>query len=114
MEAIVIEVICDCGAVRLEVTEAPKEVNDCQCSWCQRLGALWSYYLKSQVRLVSEPGATSIYLRGGKHLAFHRCKVCGLTTHWVNMDETRPRMGVNARLMPREVRAQARVFQGMP
>ena len=109
-----IEVVCDCGAVRLEVAEAPKELNDCQCSWCQRLGALWSYYPKTQVRVVSAPDATAIYLRGGRHLEFHRCRICGLTTHWVNVDETRPRMGVNARLMPRDVRAQARVFQGMP
>lgn len=109
-----IDVICDCGAVRLEVTEAPQEVNDCQCSWCQRLGALWAYYPKEQVRVVSAPEATSIYLRGGRHLEFHRCRICGLTTHWLNVDATRPRMGVNTRLMPRDVRARARVVQGMP
>jgi hypothetical protein len=38
-----IEAVCDCGAVRLEVATAPEKVNDCQCNWCQRLGALWSY-----------------------------------------------------------------------
>lgn len=108
-----IEAVCDCGAVRLEIAEAPTEVNECQCLWCQRLGALWAYYMKEQVRFVSDPEATSVYLRGAKRLEFHRCKVCGLTTHWVNVDATRPRMGVNSRLMPREVRAQTRTFQGM-
>ena len=107
-----VEAICDCGAVRLEVAEAPLEINDCPCSWCQRLGALWAYYPKDQVHLTSNPESTSIYLRGQRRLEFHRCKVCGLTTHWINTDPTKPRMGVNARLMPTEVRAQARPYQG--
>lgn len=107
-----IEAVCDCGAVRFEVTEAPTEVNDCQCSWCRKLGALWAYYTRDQVRFVSEPDATSIYLRGDRWLEFHRCKVCGLTTHWVAVDPKPQRMGVNARLMPREVRDRARVRQG--
>jgi hypothetical protein len=107
-----IEAVCDCGAVRLEAAEPPEEVNDCQCDWCQRLGALWAYYPKDQVRLVCEPGATSVYQRASRRLEFHRCRVCGLTTHWAQVDQTRPRMGVNARLMPRDVRARARVYQG--
>jgi len=68
----VIEAVCDCGAVRLQVSKAPEEVNDCQCSWCQRLGALWAYYMKDEVRLVCEPDATSIYLRGPRGLEFDR------------------------------------------
>jgi hypothetical protein len=107
-----IEAVCDCGAVRLEIAAAPDEVNDCQCDWCQRLGSLWAYYPKDQVRLVCEPGATEIYQRASRRLEFHRCKVCGLTTHWAPVDPTRPTIGVNARLMPREVRARARVVQG--
>lgn len=107
-----VESVCDCGAVRLQLSKAPEEVNDCQCSWCQRLGALWAYYMKDEVRLVCAPDATSIYLRGPRGLEFHRCKVCGLTTHWLAVNRTRPRMGVNARLLPREVRAQARVIEG--
>lgn len=68
------------------------------------LGALWAYYPKGQVRFLSEPGATTIYLRGARKLESHRCRMCGLTTHWVNRDSTLLRMGVNARLLPRNVR----------
>jgi hypothetical protein len=107
-----IEAACDCGAVRLEIDEAPTQLNDCPCDWCQRLGALWAYYPKEKVRLVSEAGATSTYQRAARRLAFHRCDVCGLTTHWSHVDPTRPNMGVNARLMPRDVRAAARVLHG--
>jgi len=107
-----IEAVCDCGAVRLEIAEPPEQVNDCQCAWCQRLGALWAYYPKDQVRFVCAPDATTVYQRASRRLEFHRCKVCGLTSHWVNADPNGRRMGVNARLMPREVRKRARLVQG--
>ena len=107
-----IEAVCDCGAVRLEVAEAPTRLNDCQCDWCQRLGALWAYYPTDQVRLVCEPGATEVYQRASRRLEFHRCRVCGLTSHWAPASPEGRRMGVNARLLPREVRARAQVFQG--
>jgi hypothetical protein len=105
------EARCDCGAVVLEVADDPAEI--CQCSWCQRLGALWAYYPKHQVRILSGPDATSVYLRAARRLEFHRCKVCALTTHWVNVDSTKGKMGVNARLMPAEARSSARLFRGM-
>ena len=107
------EAICDCGAVRLQVTEDPTEINDCHCSWCQRLGALWAYYEKDQVRILCAPDATSVYMRAAHEIEFHRCKVCGLTTHWLPVDPERSLMGVNTRMMPTEVRARAKVFQDM-
>ena len=108
-----IQAVCDCGAVALDVAEAPTDINNCPCSWCQRLGALWAYYPKDHVRLVCEPGATHIYLRGPRRLEFHSCRVCGLTTHWSHTDPARPNMGVNARLMPRAVRDAATLHHGM-
>ena len=103
-----IEAVCDCGAVRLEISRPPEKVNDCQCSWCQRLGALWAYYPRDEVRVL-DPGATEVYQRAARRLEFHRCKVCGLTSHWVSVVPSVTWMGVNSRLMPREVRAQAKV-----
>lgn len=105
-----IEAVCDCRAVA--IPEEPEEVNDCQCAWCQRLGALWAYCAKGHVRFLNEPDATSIYLRGARRREFHRCKTCGLTTRWVNRDSTKLRMGVNARLLPRDVRDRARSVSG--
>ena len=105
-----IDAVCDCGAVRLQVAKAPAEVNDCQCPWCQRLGATWAYYRKDQVRILCEPDATSVYLRAERRLEFHRCKICGLTTHSLNADPSRLRMGVNTRLMPPDVRALSSRF----
>ena len=107
-----IEAICDCGAVRLKIAAAPVELNDCPCSWCQRLGALWAYYPKDQVLVVTGQDAEDIYQRGSRNLLFHRCKACGLTAYWTNSKAEKVKMGVNARLMPREARNHARVVQG--
>ena len=106
-----IEAVCDCGAVRLEMNRGPEKVNDCQCAWCQRLGALWAYYPRDEVRVLADPGATEVYQRAAQRIEFHRCKVCGLTSHWVGAVPSITWMGVNSRLMPREVRAQAAVVQ---
>jgi hypothetical protein len=104
-----IEASCHCGAVRLAVTEPPAEVTDCNCSICRRYGVLWAYYSRAQVRLSPTGGGTDAYLWGDREIEFHRCAGCGCVTHWSSVDEARDRMGVNARLMAREVLAGARV-----
>ena len=104
-----IESSCHCGAVRLEVEEAPKEVNSCGCSICRRYGTLWAYYSPARVRITPPEGATDIYMWNGREIEFHRCKDCGCVTHWAPVDKTVDRMGVNARLMAPKVLAQAKV-----
>jgi hypothetical protein len=102
-----IEATCHCGAVRIEVETPPQTVTSCNCSICRRTGGLFAYYSPKQVRV--GPGATDIYIWGDRSLELHRCKVCGCVTHWSPIDKTLDRMGVNARLMPPEVLARARV-----
>jgi len=100
---------CHCGAVRLEieVEAAPTEVSSCNCSICRRNGTLWAYYSPKLVKL--NGGATDIYMWGDRMLELHRCKICGCVTHWVPVDKTYDRMGVNARLMAPDVLAAAKV-----
>jgi len=89
---------CHCGAVRMEISEAPATVTDCNCSICRRLGTLWAYYRPEQV--TRSGGATDIYMWGDRDIEFHRCRVCGCITHWEAADKAKAdRMGVNARLM---------------
>ncbi|MDE3116234.1 MAG: GFA family protein [Pseudomonadota bacterium] len=104
-----IEATCHCGAVRIEVPSAPEAVTSCNCSICRRTGALLAYYAPKAVRVIPESGATDIYMWGDREIEFHRCKVCGNFTHWLPVDKTLDRMGVNARLMAPEVLAAARV-----
>jgi len=104
-----IEATCHCGAVRLEIDAAPKEVTDCNCSVCRRYGVLWAYYSPKQVRVVAGDGATDTYMWDDRSIRFHRCRICGCVTHWAAVDQGYDRMGVNARLMSPEILAPARV-----
>ena len=106
-----IEASCHCGAVRLTVEAAPDDVGDCNCSLCRRYGALWAYYQRPQVRFAADNGPTDIYMGRDGRLEFHRCRTCGCLTHWSAADRAKPRMGVNARMMPPEVLAPIPVVQ---
>ncbi len=93
---------CHCGEVTLGLSRTPVEVFDCNCSICQKLGVLWSYYHCDEVDFTDSVGATDIYQWNKNILEFHRCKTCGCTTHWIAADKTfREKMGVNARLIDR-------------
>jgi hypothetical protein len=99
---------CHCGAVRLELAEAPKELTECNCSICRRLGTLMTYYHPDQVKISGDE--TRTYVWGDKMIAFHSCPTCGCATHWTPLGQTSSeRMGVNARLMDPEVIAGLRV-----
>jgi hypothetical protein len=103
-----IEATCHCGAVRIEVALAPETVTDCNCSICRRIGVLWAYYTPEQLRL-PDADTTDIYIWGRKNLEFHRCKVCGVVSHWAHIDRSYHRIGVNARLMDPAVLAAAQL-----
>jgi hypothetical protein len=104
-----IEASCHCGAVRLVCEVAPAEVTDCNCSICRRYGVLWAYYSPGLVTLHPPDAVTDVYMWDDRSIRFHRCRTCGCLTHWSAVDASRDRMGVNARLMPLDVVAAARV-----
>ena len=102
------ETVCDCGAIRIELAQAPQQIFDCQCSFCQKKGVLWAYFAVDQVQIVAAETATTPYLRGPRLSEFHTCRTCGCTTHWRPTDG-RNEMGVNARLLEPQVRRAAQV-----
>lgn len=93
-----IEAACHCGAVRLTAQTAPDQVTECNCSICRRIAARWAYYRPAEVGL-PRPGSTQPYVWGDRMLAFHRCRTCGVTTHWQSLDGAQERMAINARLI---------------
>ena len=107
---------CDCGAVRFSVQTAPLELTSCQCSICRRHAGLWAYYPPDKVTFAADNGPTDVYIWGDRDLGLHRCRICGCVTHWVAIDPTYDRMGVNARMMASEVVAAAsvRISPGPP
>lgn len=98
---------CHCGRVTVEVPTAPATVTFCNCSICRKLGTLWGYYAPADVRITGE---TATYRRGDKTIDFHHCPVCGIATHWSPLPGREGnRMGINARLLPDDILAGARV-----
>ena len=93
-----IKATCHCGAVELGVPGAPDTVTECNCSICRRLGARGAYYSPREVSL-PKPGSTQPYVWGDRMLAFHRCRACGVVTHWQSLDGSQERMAINARIM---------------
>ncbi len=107
-----LQAICHCGAVRIEIPRKPRSLTNCNCSSCRRRGALWAYYRMSEVRVDAAPGATAGYIWGDKCLCLLRCATCGCVTHWeplvVKPDS---RMGVNARNCDALALGQVRIRQ---
>lgn len=93
-----VDVTCHCGAVRLDVPTAPQTVTECNCSICRRLAARWAYYSPAEVTM-PRAGSTQPYVWGDRMLAFHRCRSCGIATHWQSLDGRQERMAINARLI---------------
>ena len=87
---------CHCGAVQLEVPEAPEWVASCNCSLCRKLGSLVAYYPPETLRI---EGETAQYVWGDRLIAIHHCPTCGCFTHWSSLGEDYGRQGINARLL---------------
>lgn len=100
---------CHCKRVAIRLKVAPVEVVLCNCSLCSSYGVLWAYYPTDEVTVTPETAATDTYAWNGRHVDFHRCKHCGCVTHWVRRGGRDERRGVNARLLPPAVLANAQV-----
>jgi len=89
---------CHCGAIGIQIPEAPAEVTNCNCSICRRLGTLWGYYKADTVQVLGHPEKTDSYVHGDKTLRVVRCRHCGCTTHWEDLErQPDSRVGVNIR-----------------
>jgi hypothetical protein len=102
-------VTCHCRAISITLAKRPAEVTDCNCSLCQKYGVLWAYYAADDRVISPNPPATDIYAWNGKHVDFHRCQNCGCVTHGMPRDLKRDRRGINARLLPPDVLAAAKL-----
>lgn len=103
MSARPISLHCHCKAITLTIPNLPRHLNECHCSICRRYGVQWGYFDASQVTITTtEPDATETYVWGDKEITFHRCRKCGCVTHWLPIDESLNRLGVNGRLLEKK------------
>lgn len=106
---------CHCGAVVLDIENAPESLTECTCSICRRYGAKWAYYTRRSVRVRCSSDDVTAYVWGDKTIEFYHCNTCGCLTHYesVKKDDD-SRIAVNARLMePDDIKSvPVRLFDG--
>ena len=97
---------CHCGAVQIAYDGVPARLVSCNCSICRRLRPLWAHGPQGKLTVTADQDATLAYVWGDKGLAFHSCKTCGVTTHWIGLGPTEPQnMALNMALMtPEQIR----------
>jgi len=69
---------CQCGEVTFEAEVDLGVTRTCNCSRCQRLGAVWGYTSLDKLRILSGEGQLTVFTfnrHQGRHMF---CKVCGV------------------------------------
>jgi hypothetical protein len=69
---------CHCGKVRFEVKADVSSVMSCNCSICQRTGALLAFVGADQFTLQAGGDQLSDYQFGKKHIHHQFCANCGI------------------------------------
>ena len=69
---------CHCGQVRYEVTADIARVYDCNCSRCQKLGALWIFVSPEHFGLRAGDEDLTEYLFNKKVIHHLFCPTCGI------------------------------------
>ena len=103
-EAVELVATCHCGRARIRLPRKPDSVIQCNCTLCTKTGFRGVYFAPEEVAIEGEFDA---YIRSDlkqAYLANHRCKTCGVLTHWTLLGEPpHKRMGINARLLDEAV-----------
>jgi hypothetical protein len=103
---------CLCGRVAVTVPGRPELLNECNCAFCLKLGALWGYYSAADVTVAGE---TRAYVRedlADPQLRGHHCPTCGSTVSWTARDgSAADTLAINMRLFdPGDLRGVKLVF----
>ena len=99
-----IQASCHCGNVTLTLSQAPSALVSCNCSICQRLGALWGYLLPEDIEIKIKNTHPQAYQWGDKNIDFQHCQNCGCTTHYIPTKQSgREKMAVNFRMVDKNI-----------
>lgn len=91
---------CHCGGIRFEVEGEPEQALSCNCSICQRKGALLWFLPRSKLRLLTPVENMATYTFNKHVIKHHFCPVCGIHPfgEGVTPDGT-PMAAINIRCM---------------
>jgi len=78
---------CHCGAVEIQIPDAPESITSCNCSICDRYGALWGYFKPDDVVISCEKSTLERYAWGDQNINFCHCKKCGCVTHYESSEK---------------------------
>lgn len=111
---------CHCGDTRITLSRRPTEAKSCNCSFCDRTGAVWGYFQPGQITVEATDEKT--YSASGGMNRHHFCGRCGMQTwgdspDWAsayNADGT-PKPGFDAGTVPqaRIVGVNLRLIDGL-
>jgi hypothetical protein len=88
---------CQCGAVQYKVEVDLDQTVTCNCSRCQRLGAVLSFTPREKFELVSGEGNLTEYLFNKHQIKHLFCKTCGIESFaYGQMPDGTPMAAVNA------------------
>ena len=73
---------CHCGAIQIQVAQKPNTLTSCNCSICNRYGALWGYYETPKVSINASDSGLSHYSWGEESIDYYRCNKCACVTHY--------------------------------
>jgi hypothetical protein len=89
---------CHCGAVAFEVELDLAGALKCNCSICNKLGAVWAFAPKAKFRLTSGEGKQGDYQFGKKSLHHRFCTACGIEAYAEGMaPDGTATVGINLR-----------------
>ena len=77
-----LNLFCHCGRVSVRTERRPDFIHDCNCTLCQKTGAIWGYFAPREVAV---QGTTAGYSRDDKKepgVSIRFCSNCGATTHF--------------------------------
>lgn len=107
------KITCHCENITLEFEKEINEIeslNECNCTICRRIGALWFGFDPSEVVITIKSEPTVPYLRPAGELAFHHCPKCGCTTHYETTEKCMiNKIAINGRLLDMKDRAKIKL-----
>jgi hypothetical protein len=91
--------------VTAQLPSKPEKLNECHCTVCYKYGALWGYFQRNEVVIITGTTQLQDYVREDSDgdIAFNRCKHCGCMMFWWGLGKyagVEHKMGVNCRMLP--------------
>lgn len=70
---------CHCGATRIELPGLPSSATQCNCTFCNRTGAVWAYYQPDQLTFLARDNER-VYSTNPDLNQHYFCGTCGMQT----------------------------------